>query len=114
MINKIKHWVKQELGITTLELENEQLKQQLIVHEKFVTSKIAELKEFSRVDADIGIRGNNSIILTGVYKKRAFVKFYDLGDGEFEKLIHQLKDMKGYALIRNVDKLTPFFGSFDL
>ena len=59
------NWIKNKLGITKLELENARLNQSLITHQSFVTNKIAELKEDTRVDADIGFRGNNTIIAKG-------------------------------------------------
>lgn len=111
MKNLIKKW----LGIKKLEEENKQLKAELKSHQKFVERKMETLMNYTRVDADVGFRSNNTIILTGVYRRRAFVKFYDLGDGEFEHLVHQLKDMRDHALIRNIDKPPSFFhGVFDI
>jgi hypothetical protein len=113
-IGPLLRWVKKKLGILTLELEVKALKAQLQFHREFVTASIAELKEHTRVDADVGFRGNNTIILTGVYKRQAFVRFYDVGDAEFISLVEQLKHMKKYALIRHVDALPNFRGVFKL
>lgn len=88
-------WIKNKLGIIDLENEIKLLKFVVQQHEKFVERKIAELQEYTRVDADIGMRGNNTIVLTGVYKKQGYVKFYDVGNGEFAHLVEMLKDMKG-------------------
>ncbi len=107
-------WIKRRLGITQLECENRALRAQLKSHANYVVDKMAELKAYTRVDADMGMRGNNTIILTGVYKKRAFVKFYDVGDGEFRLLAEHLQRLKGHALIRHVDRPPPFQGGFDL
>jgi hypothetical protein len=107
-------WIKEKLGISALEKENAALRQQLQGHERFVNAKMAKLKEYTRVDADLGVRGNNTIILTGVYRGRGYVRFYDLGDGEFMALIEQLKHMKDHALIRNIDKPPQFVGAFEL
>lgn len=106
--------VKRILGIEQLEKENKALQAQLKLHRNFVNSKMAELKEFTRVDADVGIRGNNTIILTGVIRNWGYVRFYDLGDGEFERLVYMLRDMQKTALIRNVDKPPAISGSFFL
>lgn len=108
--SKIRIW----LGITTLDKEIMNFIYELQSHKKFVTAKVAELKEYTRVDADMGYRGNNTIILTGVYRGKAYVRFYDMGDGEFEKLIEQMKYMKDHCLIRNVDKPPEFHGVFNL
>ena len=110
----MKNWIKKKLGITQLENENKVLRSQLQSHREYVTDKIGELKEYTRVDADMGFRGNNTIVLTGVYRKQAFVRFYDLGDGEFEALVEQLKHMKDHALIRHIDMPPNFRGVFEI
>lgn len=107
-------WIKKKLGITQLEHENKILRCQLQSHREYVTDKIGELKEYTRVDADMGFRGNNTIVLTGVYRNQAFVRFYDLGDGEFISLVEQLKRMKDHALIRHVDIPPQFRGVFEI
>lgn len=93
--------IKQKLGIT-------QIEQDIIHIKQFVN----EFKKHTRVDADVGFRSNNTIILTGVYRNKAYVHFYDLGDGEFLSLVEQLKNMKKYAYIRNIDAPIPFKGMF--
>ncbi|MCK5613718.1 hypothetical protein KAR91_68270 [Candidatus Pacearchaeota archaeon] len=104
--------------LAELEAKNKQLtiKQALDIsyHETFVRTRMAKLKEFTRVDADVGVRGNNTIILTGVFRNKAYVKFYDMGDGEFKRLALQLQDMRKYSLIRHIDKPMAFSGTFDI
>ena len=107
-------WLKKMLGIEKLEFENALLKEQMQSHRKYVQSKISELKDYTRVDADVGFRGNNTIVLTGVYRNQAFVRFYDLGDGEFKHMVQMLEDMKRHALIRHVDAPPQFHGVFNL
>jgi hypothetical protein len=108
------NWIKDKLGITQLEFENLKFKQAIKIHEYFVANKIAELKEYTRVDADIGFRGNNTIILTGVYRNKAYIRFYDLGDAEFLRLVEQLKEMRQHALLRNIDCPYEFRGTFEV
>jgi hypothetical protein len=112
--NIMKNWIKKKLGITQLENENKELRRLLQSHREYVAEKVGELKEYTRVDADIGFRGNNTIVLTGVYKKQAFIRFYDIGDGEFEALVNQLKNMKDHALIRNLDMPPQIRGVFEI
>lgn len=114
VIDKLKKLVKDELGITALEEANRELNSRLDSHARFVTNKIADLKEYTRVDADVGFRGNNTIILTGIYRNKAYVRFYDMGDGEFQRLVEQIKDMKDHCLIRNIDQPPGFVGMFDI
>lgn len=110
----MKKWIKDKLGITQLENENKALRLKLNEHADFVDRKVSELMEYTRVDADVGFRGNNTIVLTGVYRNRAFVQFYDMGDREFESLVKQLKHMKDHALIRHVDSPPSFRGTFEI
>lgn len=110
----MKNWVKAKLGITALEEENKHLKIEMSSHRQFVASKVSELKEYTRVDADIGCRGNNTIVLTGVYHNKAFVQFYDIGNSEFVRLVEQLKSMQDHCLIRNIDKPLAFHGVFPI
>ena len=107
MIERIKQTLRQWLSIVELE-------KKLQRHQDFVTAKVSELKEYTRVDADMGIRGNNTIILTGVYRNKAYVRFYDIGDGEFQKLIEQMKHMQDHCLIRNVDQPPHIRGMFEI
>lgn len=107
-------WLKKKLGIEKLEFETSLLKEQMQSHRDFVQLKISDLKAYTRVDADVGFRGNNTIVLTGVYRNKAFVKFYDLGDGEFKRLVEILEDMKSHALIRHIDAPPQFHGVFEL
>lgn len=108
------NWLKRYLGITELERENIRLRSYVERHERYIDRKVEELKDYTRVDADIGIRGNNTIVLTGVYRNKGFVRFYDMGDGEFKKLVEQLQYMRDHCLIRHIDEPPSFHGTFDL
>jgi len=103
------NWIKRKLGVTAIEEAYNQKVQELDRHLKW-------LQENARMDADVGFshRGNNTIILTGIYRGRAYVQFYDMGNGEFERLVEQMRDMKKYALIRHVDAPPMFKAAFDL
>ncbi|MBL4781819.1 MAG: hypothetical protein JKX92_06210 [Porticoccaceae bacterium] len=107
-------WVKKKLGITELKEENKRLSDQVKNHKEFVRKKVSDLQEYTRVDADVGIRGNNTIVLTGVYRNQGYVRFYDIGDGEFEHLVRQMKHMKDHCLIRHIDQPPGYRGLFDL
>lgn len=107
-------WIKRKLGVLALEQKNVELEQQIRNYRDFVIKKVAELKEYTRVDADVGIRGNNTIILTGVYRNKAYIRFYDMGDGEFMRLVERLKNMKDHAFIRHVDALPGFRALFEI
>lgn len=108
------NWIKKKLGIKALEGENKKLKLAVDSHRSFVSQTMKELKEYTRVDADVGFRGNNTVVLTGVYRRKAYVQFFDMGDGEFERLAEMLRDMRKHSLIRHIDKPPTFHGVFDL
>jgi hypothetical protein len=111
-------WLREKLGIAEFEKIVEDrisfMQHQVSGHREFVGRQMAELKEYTRVDADVGFRGNNTIVLTGVYRRQGFVRFYDLGDGEFERLVEMLQDMRKHALIRHIDAPPQFRGVFDI
>ncbi len=111
---EILQFIKEKLGITKLERENKLLRSQLQSHREYVAEKVGELKDYTRVDADIGYRGNNTIVLTGVYRNKAFVQFYDLSDSDFKDLVEQFKFMKDHALIRHIDSPPSWRGTFDI
>lgn len=110
MIRYLKKWI----GMTQLEREFKELQASTTAQTKHINLVLEEIKSHTRVDADIGFRSNNTIILTGVYHKRAFVKFYDLGAGEFTSLVEQLKHMKSYALVRHIDAPPSFRATFNI
>lgn len=110
----MKVWIKKVLGITALEQENARLKLLVRHQERYVSEKIKELQDYTRVDADMGVRGHNTIILTGVYRNKAYVRFYDVKGDDFAGFVEHLRDLKGHALIRNIDHPPTFHGVFDL
>lgn len=111
----MKNYIKKILGISKLENDNECLKYELREKQSQINKTLDQLKEFARVDADIGFRGNNTIILAGVYRNKGYVQFYDMGDGEFAHLIEELKYRQKSALIRHIDKpAASFIGEFGL
>lgn len=125
MFKWINNRLKKLFGIDKLETEIKILKKRIESHSKstnakilyntkYIEHKLNELKEYTRVDADVGIRGNNTIILTGIYKKQAYIRFYDVGNGEFKYLVERLKDMQKHSLIRHIDAVPDFRGVFDL
>jgi len=104
-----------EAKIESLESKNYSLRMDLNFQREEINNKLGELKQFARVDADIGFRGNNTIILTGAYRNKGYVQFYDMGNGEFANLIEELKYRQKSALIRHIDKPAgSFIGEFDL
>lgn len=107
-------WLEKLTGISKLKTDIERLNCKLDQHRTFVKLSMEELKKNTRLDADIGMRSNCSIILTGVYRKRGYVKFYDIDNSEFQKIVEHFNDMKKTSLVRNVDVCPSFRGAFEL
>jgi uncharacterized protein YdcH (DUF465 family) len=89
--------------ITSIENTNDQVEHELSQHKLYVEDKVHQFLDETRIDAKLGFRGNHTIVLTGVYKNRGYVEFYDLDSTEFHYLVEKLKDMKKEHLIRHVD-----------
>lgn len=113
-VDSIRSWLRDQLGITKLEQDNAYLQSLVHRHGQFVSEQIKSLKDYTRVDADMGIRGQHTIILTGVYRKQAYVRFYDLKDEEFKFFVEKCRDLNRHALLRNIDHPPTFHGIFDL
>ena len=107
MRNWLREKIRRWLGVDIIEARYARMADRAL-------DAVETVKQHARLDADVGFRGNNTIVLTGIYRKRAFVRFYDLGDGEFEALVDQLRQMKETALIRHVDAPPQFHGTFEL
>lgn len=125
MINRLKRKL-----IEWLELDNLVTSEELTSKEKLwrnrwdgiesrVDRKLHQIEDMTRVDVDPSMgRGNNTIVFTGVYKGKGYVRFYDVGGKEFEELVNILKSMKrDKYLIRHIDEpygIGNFKGMFDL
>lgn len=98
-------WIKDKLGVTELHrklrvliCENRRL-------EGSIESLHKEIHAMDKIDIDVdlGKRGRNTIILTGCYKGRGYVRFYDLPQDEFIHYVERTEHEKKHNLIRNVD-----------
>jgi hypothetical protein len=107
-------WLKRKLGITLLEQSSKQTQLEIQAMLKSVTADIESTKRLIdneinmfqdsvRIDAELGMRGKNTIVLTGVYKNRGYVEFYDLDHPEFHEFVERLKYMRKDNLIRHID-----------
>lgn len=108
---KLTNYIKKKLGITSLENKISQLeeanlalKSKLASKETEINSHLATLREFTRIDADVGFRRNNTIVLTGYIGNRGYVRFYDIGDGEFKRLVEYTKDLQKHGKVRSIDE----------
>lgn len=100
--------------LTELELSNRQLLDSFESLHSFVKEQVRYINHLHKIDADVGIRGNNTIILTGVFRGKAYVKFYDIGDGRFKAMVEELQWLSKHGELRTIDKPIGFEGSFNL
>ncbi|WOF74153.1 hypothetical protein QMT40_001800 [Parvibaculaceae bacterium PLY_AMNH_Bact1] len=117
-MGKLRAWLRATLrgwlGVHVLELEAAQSRQMYEHLSTVLDKKIKELDRLTREDWDVSARGRSTIILTGVYRKRGFVKFYDIPQDEFEGLVHIYRDRRKEHTIRNIDAPYVVSGAFDL
>lgn len=101
----IKKWLKKMLGITELEGYNKELLALYHHTESELETLKSEIHKMDRVDIDISPhqRGQNTIVLTGCYKGKGYVQFYDVPHDEFAHYVERLQYEKKSNLIRNVD-----------
>lgn len=82
----------------------ERKNKELVESYKKDTAFLKEICSQIKVDADLHFYGNNTVIFTGSIKGRPFVKFYDLGDYDFEHCVSFIREKsKQGCQIRHID-----------
>lgn len=115
-MKRFKQWLRKWLGIEDYELASNAIHSSNksyieSVHTK-LDRRLAELDRLTKVDADVGVRGKNTIILTGVYRGKAYVEFYECSNDYFIDTVERLRHEGRSNLIRNIDAPPTFNGSF--
>lgn len=114
---KIVAYFRKILGIDKLGQENLELKNSLRSTQSklnTIQGKLEDLDKLTRYDVDVGFRGQCSVVLTGVYKGKGYVQYYDIPYQEFEWMVEDMRERRKYNLIRNVDCPPQFRGCFDI
>lgn len=111
----IKRTLRRWLGIHALELENKRLREHLVAVQDRVDYRFEELDKLTAMDVDVGLRGPCSIILSGVYRGRGYVKFYEMAHAEFQHMVRDFQQSRSRNLLRNLDDVSRMYsGSFAL
>lgn len=114
----LKQWLRKWLGIDDDKASNETFNMATQCHintmDNRLNKRIAELDNLTRMDADVGCRGECTIILTGVYQGKAYVQYYDVDTYQFKGLVEQMRYENKQHLIRTVDAPRGFKGWFNL
>ena len=111
----IKTKVKKWLGITQLENENKMLRQLIMKQADRVTNRIDELDKLTTMDVDVGVRGPCTVILSGVFRGKGYVTFYEVEHQEFQYIVEEYRHRRRSGHLRNIDSI-PYHrgGSFTL
>lgn len=74
---------------------------------------VDDIRRVTTIDVDVALmpKQPNTIILTGRFKGRAYVNFYDVTPETFEGLISHMRDLKQWGQVRNLDA-PPAFSAF--
>lgn len=115
-------WIKRILGLDKLEIEIAETRRMMEVKARDtdhrLSARLEELDRLTAMDADFGVRGPCTVIYTGVYRGRGYVKFVDVSASEFEYMIERDKAERRKSLVRHVDAPPMFLekrgGSFKL
>lgn len=76
--------------------------------------KFEEYDKLKNMDIDASFRGDCTVVLTGIFKGKGYVRFYDITQKEFEHLVLDYQERRKHSLIRNVDAPPQFYGAFKL
>lgn len=109
------NWLKRKLGIETIFNKIASLEAAVSILKQRTEGLLAEINAMQTTDVDVDVgRGCSTIILTGMYKGKGYIRFYDVSEGEFGYLVNRMKDMHKAGHIRNIDKPPMFNGWFDI
>ena len=113
-MQKIRDWLKKWLGVAQLEKQHIGMSSIINAQESRITDRMRELDQLTAIEADVGFRGPCTIILSGVYRGRGYVKFYEMDLEEFRHLVERYKFEERDNLIRHVDVPYHLNAAFDL
>lgn len=106
----IKKRLKSWLGVVELELSHDHLEQRISVQTDRITHRIAELDKLTAIDGAAGVRGPCTIILSGVYRGKGYVAFYEMEHDEFQHFVEEYRQRKLHGYLRNIDAIPHYRG----
>lgn len=117
MEKDVKKWLRKWLGfddeVERLYNRISYLERKIKEQKRIIADQITDLQRLTRMDLDVGYRGPNTVILTGVFQGKGYIRFYDVPHPVFERYVMMFKEQAGGggSLIRNIDA-PPSFGPF--
>lgn len=104
-------WLKHKLGIVELERQLKEARQELemyyssnLTRIRVLQSQIRDIHRHTTLDADIGHRGECTVIMIGRFRGRDYVQSYDMSVSEFSDYAKYMEDAAKRRVIRVVDK----------
>ena len=105
------NWIKKLRHIVLSYDTTIEMLQQKITKAEFTAAhairRAESAEEFIRVrtevSIDLGVRGPNTIIITGRYKNRDYVEIFDIQNQDMNYLVDMLRSMKRHHIIRTID-----------
>ena len=110
----IKGYIRKWLGVDEIALSATSAMNQSDRAMRRVSGHISELEKFTTLDVDAHYRGDSTIILTGMYRGRAYVQFYDVSPDHFREYVERLKYERGENIVRIKDTPMGFDGHFGI
>lgn len=113
MIKYIKKWLGvDDLSeqISRLADENNRLKRNINTQSDRITKRISELDDLTAIDVDVGVRGPCTVILSGVYRGKGYVSFYELSHDEFRHMVEDYRERRKHGVLRNIDSIPSYRG----
>lgn len=104
-MNKLTKWVNDKLGVTKLIANTVMMQHEIRILKERLTNLEEQIHAMDRIDMDFDLhkRGQNTIVLTGCYKGKGYVQFYDIPHEEFIHYVERLQHERKHNLIRNTD-----------
>lgn len=76
--------------------------------------KFDEYDKLNKMDIDASFRGECTVVLTGVFRGKGYVKFYDISTEDFQNIVKEYQERRKHSLVRNIDAPPQFYGAFKL
>lgn len=105
--------VNRDVALAATELKYAQRRLRNVEEE--IKAAMEVFNKYLRADADVdAYRGDNTIVLTGIYQGKGYVQFYDMSNADFEEMVKQLRSMCKCNMLRTVDAPPHFTGTFNI
>lgn len=101
VMERVIYWFKHKLGVTDLEADNAQLRQEINTLKgklerttKLQANLNTQLGELTYAHCDVNLKAPTQVILVGRYRNRDYVKVYDLPGDSLVDLREHLQRME--------------------